>query len=122
MPAPQRGAAPILQTNILYLEDGTQCLGLDSKPTLRATGSPMLRPSGVQLFSPKTPRGTGPGTQEVTSECLLNVRSNTLSLETAPPTAMALPPQREVRSHLYTCLSRSWDLLPLTTLRFPNIP
>ena len=34
----------------------------------------MLRPSGVQLFSPKTPRGTGPGTQEVTSECLLNVK------------------------------------------------
>ena len=33
-PPGQDGVAHILQTNILCLEDGTQCLGLDSKPTL----------------------------------------------------------------------------------------
>ena len=35
--------------------------------------------------------GTGPGTQEVPSECLLHARSNTLSLDTACPPAMAPP-------------------------------
>lgn len=44
-----------------------------SPPWEPLENSPMLRPSGVQLFSPKTPRGTGPGTQEVTSECLFKL-------------------------------------------------
>lgn len=64
-------------------------------PLYEPLGSPMPRRCDVHLFSPKTSCGTGPGTQEVPHECLLNARSNIVSLETARPPAMApLPPPK----------------------------
>jgi len=124
-PPGQDGAAPILQTNVLYLEDGTQSNALlwTQSPPCEPLGSPMPRHYGVQMFCPKTSCGTGPGTQEVPSERPLNARSNTLSLETAHPPAMAPHPVREICSHFHIWLpSPSWELLPLTTFQFPIIP
>lgn len=121
IPLGQRGAAPALQTNILCLDKGSHCLGLDSKPTSGVTGVSHAEALSCSTVQPPNTLWHRPGTQEVPSECLLNARSNTPSLETAASSTLAPPPQREACSHLCTWLSfPSKEVLLLASLQLPD--
>lgn len=76
MPAPRgSGAAPTSRPTSPTCRREPKCPGLDSKPT---TKSSKLMPRGLQPFSPRSPHGTGPGTQQVPSECIKCKKQHTL--------------------------------------------
>lgn len=96
IPAPQGNrAAPILQTNILSLRDGTQSRGSDSEAHLVSHWGFSRR--GPVGFRPRTPHGTVPGAQGVSMK---HKKQHPLT-QNVPPPAAAPSPQREMCSHLH---------------------